>query len=139
MASADCLPHQRRWPAPIASLIRYEIMRRIDLNRICKRGPLDAAGRPQLQPPARGVHVRAVCWDARPEYQRVLVGTESNEVVRIDLTLDGSDEAKMLTQVRFLPRSPSTPLDLHRSPLIAGAVSPSVSLDPPRSPSISLD
>jgi hypothetical protein len=59
--------------------------------------------------------VRAVCWDARPEYQRVLVGTESNEVVRIDLTLDGSDEAKMLTQVR----SPSISIDLHRSPLIA--------------------
>jgi hypothetical protein len=64
MANADCLPPQRRWPTPIASLIRYEIMRRIDLNKICKRGPLDAAGRPQLQPPARGVHVRAVCWDA---------------------------------------------------------------------------
>ena len=59
--------------------------------------------------------VRAVCWDARPEYQRVLVGTESNEVVRIDLTLDGSDEAKMLTQVR----SPSISIDLHRSPSIA--------------------
>ena len=80
MANADCLPHQVRDYAAhrpqqdliaslinmIASLIRYEIMRRIDLNKICKRGPLDAAGRPQLQPPARGVHVRAVCWDARP-------------------------------------------------------------------------
>ena len=59
--------------------------------------------------------MRAVCWDARPEYQRVLVGTESNEVVRIDLTLDGSDEAKMLTQVR----SPSISSNLPRSPLIA--------------------
>ena len=74
----------------------YEHLRRIDLNRLCKRAPLDAVGRPQLQPPARGIHVRAVCWDA--VQARVLVGTQSNELVRVQLLPDGTEMAVLLTQ-----------------------------------------
>ena len=43
---------------------RYERLRAIDLNALCRRGGLlDAFGRPKLLPPARGVRVSAVCWD----------------------------------------------------------------------------
>ena len=58
--------------------VDYIKWRRIDLNLLCKRSPLDVCGRPCLLPPTRGVHVRAVCWDVSE--RRVLVGTESNEV-----------------------------------------------------------
>lgn len=76
----------------------YEQWRRIRLNVICKRAPLDVCGRPCLLPPTRGVHVRAVCWD--PVHQRVLAGTESNEVIRVSYrgAPEGDEEATLLTQ-----------------------------------------
>ena len=74
----------------------YLPMRRIDLNSLLKRGPLDACGRPCLLPPPRGVHVRSVCWDAAE--RRVLVGTGGNEVVRIQLLDDGGESATLITQ-----------------------------------------
>ena len=75
--------------------VDYEKLRHVDLNALCKRSPLDVCGRPCLLPPTRGVHVRAVCWD--PVEGRVLAGTESNEVVRIQLR-SGGEEATILTQ-----------------------------------------
>ena len=60
--------------------VGYTPRRTIDLNALCKRGPLDGCGRPCVLPPPRGIHVRAVCWDAAE--RRVLVGTASNEVLR---------------------------------------------------------
>ena len=44
--------------------VAYERYRTIDLNALCTRSPLDSCGRPCLLPPPRGIHVRAVCWDA---------------------------------------------------------------------------
>ena len=37
--------------------LRLQIVRRLDLNAICQRGPLDGYGRPCLVPPTRGVQV----------------------------------------------------------------------------------
>ena len=69
---------------------RYERLRAIDLNALCRRGGLlDAFGRPKLLPPARGVRVSAVCWDVGA--RRLLVGTQHNEVVRLDLADGGGD------------------------------------------------
>ena len=76
-------------------LVSYVKCREIDLNALCKRAPLDGCGRPCLLPPPRGVHVRAVCWDAVE--RRVLVGTQSNEIVRVQLTEDTAS-ATLLTQ-----------------------------------------
>ena len=79
--------------------VAYRKLRRVDLNVLCRRAPLDVCGRPCLLPPTRGVHVRAVCWDTAE--RRVLVGTQSNEVVRVQLRgahATGSEEAAILTQ-----------------------------------------
>jgi WD40 repeat protein len=45
---------------------------------------LDSLGRPQLPPPARGVVVSAVCWDAVTD--RLLLGLAHNAVLRVQLT-----------------------------------------------------
>lgn len=39
----------------------YSVIRRLDLNSICSRGPLDGFGRPCVVPPRRGVQV--ALWD----------------------------------------------------------------------------
>ena len=80
---------------------RYERLRAIDLNALCRRGGLlDAFGRPKLLPPARGVRVSAVCWDVGD--RRLLVGTQHNEVVRLDDVeiggVDGAIQTTLLTQ-----------------------------------------
>ena len=75
--------------------VGYTKWRVVDLNALCKRAPLDNCGRPCLLPPPRGVHIRAVCWDAVEG--RVLVGTASNEVVRIQI-LRETESATVITQ-----------------------------------------
>ena len=40
----------------------YHVLRRIDLNQLCREKLLDARGRPRLTPRRGGVRVTALCW-----------------------------------------------------------------------------
>ena len=71
----------------------YTVLRRLDLNAICQRSQLDAYGRPRMLPPRRGIQVSAVCWE--PDDACLLVGTCSNEILRIDVP---TERAAILTQ-----------------------------------------
>lgn len=69
---------------------------------------LDELGRPQLLPPARGVVVSAVCWDAPGE--RLLLGLAHNAVLRLQLR--AHDEiATLITQGHGGGRISRTPSD----------------------------
>lgn len=73
----------------------YERLRTIDCNALCRHKMLDGLGRPLLLPPARGVTVSAVCWDAASE--RLLLGLGHNAVLRLQLT-PFDEVATLITQ-----------------------------------------